>query len=280
MRKSDNIKRGEILFESKAAHEQRIERLQFHPTRSYQTDTFYRWRIDIMNEFLNPKEGDMILDLGAASCEISEFFAHQGCIVAAIDISPDMLMLGKERIFHKPTGEQIKILKGNGQIKPITKKVKMIKWDPRETLHCTLGDCERLPYRSDTFDKIICWATLHHMPNPDVTLNEVVRVLKKDGKCLIFEPNALNIFRRLQEVTWSATNLETSFYPWDLRIMLNNAGLEVKSLSYIRPSISIAFNESNSIYRAIKIVYSKISKQNPYKYLFGELTALCVPKND
>jgi len=278
MSKADNIKRGEILFESKAAHEQRIERLQFHPIRSYQTEPFFRWRIDIMSEILNPTEGDKILDLGAASCEVSEFFAHQGCFVTAIDISPDMLMLGKERIFNKPAGEQKKIRKGNAKRKTITKKLKMMNWDPRETLHCTVGDCERLPYRSGTFDKIICWATLHHMPNPDVTLKEVARVLKKDGKCLIFEPNALNIFRRLQEVTWSATNLETSFYPWDLRILLNEAGLEIKSLLYIRPSSSIAFNENNSIHRAVKIVYSKISKQKPCKYLFGELTALCVPK--
>ena len=231
MSKADDIKRGEILFESKAALEQRLERLQFHPIRSYQTDSFYRWRIDIIREILNPKEGDIILDLGAASCEISEFFVHQGCSIAAIDISPDMLKLGKERIFNKSTGKPIKILKDNVKRKPITKKVKMINWDPRETLYYTVGDCERLPYRSGTFDKIICWATLHHMPNPDVTLKEVARVLKKDGKCLIFEPNALNIFRRLQEVTWSATNLETSFYPWDLRIMLNNAGLEIQIVS-------------------------------------------------
>ena len=59
---------------------------------------------------------------------------------------------------------------------------------------------------------------------------------------------------------------------------LSLSAISLKSLLYIRPSSSIAFNESNSINRAVKIVYSKISKQKPYKYLFGELTALCVPK--
>jgi len=49
-----------------------------------------------------------------------------------------------------------------------------------------------LPFPDAHFDKIVMVDTIHHMENIHETLDEISRVLKKDGLLLIFEPNKLN----------------------------------------------------------------------------------------
>jgi SAM-dependent methyltransferase len=49
-----------------------------------------------------------------------------------------------------------------------------------------------LPFPDTYFDKIVMVDTIHHLENIHDTLNEIARVLKKNGLLLIFEPNKLN----------------------------------------------------------------------------------------
>lgn len=51
-----------------------------------------------------------------------------------------------------------------------------------------IGDCENLPFESDSFDVIINSQSFHHYPNPQAFFDSVYRVLKKDG-CLILRDN-------------------------------------------------------------------------------------------
>ncbi len=41
------------------------------------------------------------------------------------------------------------------------------------------GDSQRLPFKDETFDVIVCRALLHHLPNPKEGVSEMYRVLKK-----------------------------------------------------------------------------------------------------
>ncbi len=43
------------------------------------------------------------------------------------------------------------------------------------------GDVYNLPFRSDVFPFVFCFATLHHLPDPAVIVKEAVRVLQNDG---------------------------------------------------------------------------------------------------
>ncbi|MGN0143658.1 MAG: class I SAM-dependent methyltransferase [Clostridium sp.] len=45
----------------------------------------------------------------------------------------------------------------------------------------TVGDAENLPYNDEEFSVVLCNASFHHFPNPDIVLSEIKRVLKKDG---------------------------------------------------------------------------------------------------
>ena len=43
------------------------------------------------------------------------------------------------------------------------------------------GDAEQLPFEAGTFDRIVCSEVLEHVPDPDVVLAEIARVLKPGG---------------------------------------------------------------------------------------------------
>ncbi len=50
------------------------------------------------------------------------------------------------------------------------------------------GDAELLPFSSDTFDLIVSSDTLEHFSQPAVVLAEVNRVLKDDGRLIVWVP--------------------------------------------------------------------------------------------
>ena len=45
----------------------------------------------------------------------------------------------------------------------------------------TAGDAGRLPFPADCFDRIICSEVLEHVPDPDLVLSEISRILKPGG---------------------------------------------------------------------------------------------------
>jgi len=50
------------------------------------------------------------------------------------------------------------------------------------------ADATRLPFQEGLFDRVFCVATLHHLPEPERGLQEMVRVLKPGGLFCIVEP--------------------------------------------------------------------------------------------
>ncbi|MDP9117733.1 MAG: class I SAM-dependent methyltransferase, partial [Actinomycetota bacterium] len=49
-------------------------------------------------------------------------------------------------------------------------------------VHGRVADAERLPYADDSFDLVIGHAVLHHIPDVELSLREVLRVLKPGGR--------------------------------------------------------------------------------------------------
>ncbi len=76
-----------------------------------------------------------------------------------------------------------------------------------------VADAEALPYPDATFDLVVGHAVLHHIPDVELALREVLRVLKPGGR-LVFagEPTRLGDWyaRRLGRVTWAATTRLTA----------------------------------------------------------------------
>lgn len=69
----------------------------------------------------------------------------------------------------------------------------------------TVADLEKLPYPDDEFDLVIGHAVLHHIPDVQLALAEILRVLRPGGRFVICgEPtrNGDRIARRLSRATW------------------------------------------------------------------------------
>ena len=196
------IKKAEIVFEGQEAKRQKQKRLSFDPVLS--DDKWWKRKTDLICEYLLPKSGDTILDFGSASCEPTEFLANKGCKMVALDISKAMLLLSKERNRRLSRSLEIEYV---------------------------VADGENLPFCNDAFDKIMSWGSLHHITSVKKAINEINRVLKKNGLLAISEPNAFNIFRRIQEQKWSI--LESSFYPWKIKRLLRDAKFKIVKHTYI-----------------------------------------------
>jgi len=52
-----------------------------------------------------------------------------------------------------------------------------------------VGDAQRLPFSSDSFDTIFCSQVLEHVPEPWLALTEFERVLKPGGKLILSVPH-------------------------------------------------------------------------------------------
>jgi SAM-dependent methyltransferase len=56
---------------------------------------------------------------------------------------------------------------------------------------------ERLPFRDETFDVVVCLETIEHVPTPKLLGPEIMRVLRRGGECMITTPARLRyVFAR------------------------------------------------------------------------------------
>ncbi|MGQ9617987.1 MAG: class I SAM-dependent methyltransferase [Candidatus Aminicenantia bacterium] len=71
------------------------------------------------------------------------------------------------------------------------------------------GAGEFLPFKNESFDYVVNLGSLEHFLEPDKGVREMVRVLKKDGKCLVFVPNSYFLMTILNVWRTGSTGRET-----------------------------------------------------------------------
>lgn len=71
-----------------------------------------------------------------------------------------------------------------------------------------LGDVEKLPFRPGSFDLVVCRIALHHFPQPERALAEMVRVCRRDGLVAVIDnivpadvsvARAINSFEKMRD---------------------------------------------------------------------------------
>lgn len=79
-----------------------------------------------------------------------------------------------------------------------------------------VADAEKIPYDDNTFDLVVGHAVLHHIPDVEKSLREVLRVLKPGGRFVFAgEPSTIGDFyaRWISRATWYATTNVTKLGP-------------------------------------------------------------------
>jgi len=148
------------------------------------------------------KRGEIVLDVGTGTGVLLPYFEEtvgaQGR-VAAMDFSLHML-----------------------------KQAKMRKFSGDKTL--VNAGVTAIPFRSGQFDRVTCFCAFPHFPDKEKALDEMVRVLKKDGYLFIAHLHSVEEIISLHEATGGAVMRDKLPDPENLRTMMNNSGLQEISI--------------------------------------------------
>jgi ubiquinone/menaquinone biosynthesis C-methylase UbiE len=134
--------------------------------------------------------GGAVLDMGTGTgfvaIETAKLLNGTGCSVVGMDLSPSMLALAAENAAKAGL---------NGAI----------SW--RE------GDVEGMPFADGQFDLIVSNDSLHHWEDPRAVFDEMARVLKSGGRCVIRDS------KRLQKrLPWLLVKTVSLSIPRDFRV--------------------------------------------------------------
>jgi SAM-dependent methyltransferase len=145
------------------------------------------------NRFILRQLGDVtgkyLLDLGCGAGENSVYFSRLGARCVASDYSPGMVEVA------------LKLAERNGV--PVEGRV---------------VNAMQIDFPDNTFDIVYASNLLHHIPDPEITIREIHRVLKPGGKMCFWDPlkhnPVINVYRKM--ATEVRTEDET---PLDINIV-------------------------------------------------------------
>ncbi|WP_337288969.1 class I SAM-dependent methyltransferase [Candidatus Methylomirabilis sp.] len=129
---------------------------------------------DIALELLNPRAGQVILDLGAGRGWAAKHFSLRGCRSVAIDVvADDQIGLGRSQALMKEAGTYYEAV---------------------------IGDHERMPFKLAAFDIVFSCGSIHHTSDVRVLVSEIARVLKRGGKLLAINEPCIGVHEDEKEV--------------------------------------------------------------------------------
>ena len=76
----------------------------------------------------------------------------------------------------------------------------------------TVSDSEKLPFKSGSFDLVLCTFSFHHHPNPTVVFKEMHRVLSPEGRTIMADPLAPTPIRQVMNMLTPSMNDGTVHY--------------------------------------------------------------------
>lgn len=162
---------------------------------------------------LGVRDGDIALDAGCGFGRHSLEFVSRGAQVYSMDM--DMDSLRKTRF-------------------SLTEMKKHIKnRDIRYLVHS--GDALNLPFKDESFDRIICSEVMEHVRDDDLACRELTRVLKKNGRIAITVPTVFSeyIYDLLTyEYYTSPGGHIRRYYPKELAAIMRNNGLEIYGVGF------------------------------------------------
>ncbi|MFW6296074.1 MAG: class I SAM-dependent methyltransferase [Halothece sp.] len=128
------------------------------------------------NRFILQELGDIqgkyLLDLGCGAGENSVYFSQKGARCVAADYSPKMVEVA------------LQLAAANGVV-----------------VKGCVANAIALDFPDNTFDIVYAANLLHHIPNPELALKEMHRVVKPGGKVCFWEPlkhnPIINIYRQI-----------------------------------------------------------------------------------
>jgi 2-polyprenyl-3-methyl-5-hydroxy-6-metoxy-1,4-benzoquinol methylase len=130
--------------------------------RSADNEPFFELAFEHIAKIINPAKDATILDAGCGSGRHSVRLARHGLLVTGIDFSDFVLRAAEQNVENLG-------LKGR------------VAFQQQDLLQLTFSD--------ETFDYVLCWGVLMHVPAVTRAISELSRVLKKGGMIVVSEVN-------------------------------------------------------------------------------------------
>lgn len=150
-----------------AAVEETLKRPEIHQEwedayRTPENNRYYDLALDTIADLLAAPNGATLLDAGCGICDYSLRLARRGFQVTAVDLSPAVIANAAAHIAGLPSPLPIDLRQEN------------------------LLD---LSFADATFDYVLCWGVLMHIPEADRAIAELCRVVKPGGGVIVSEGN-------------------------------------------------------------------------------------------
>jgi SAM-dependent methyltransferase len=90
-------------------------------------------------------------------------------------------------------------------------------------------------YADSTFDAVILWHVLEHLPRPDATLAEIARILKPGGRLILAVPNSGSLQATWSGPNWFHLDLPRHLYHFDdktLTRLVDRYGFQIRSMRH------------------------------------------------
>ena len=175
--------------------------------------------IEATIDAIDPTKGSRVLDVGCGRAVDAIKIADKGA--HPVGLEPSRTMLGHSRECVARSGGRVALVQGIG---------------------------ERLPFRSSSFDWVMCKGALDHFPDPYKAIEEISRVLKPDGTAVIsianFESLGHRLGRTVHRLTrllprkepekrqaWETPEDHTYRFDYDLMRRVLNSHLDIQAVS-------------------------------------------------
>jgi SAM-dependent methyltransferase len=106
------------------------------------------------------KAGDLVAEIGCGSGRQTLPMAQFGCKVIGVDLSEEMLLVARKKLLD--AGQQANLI---------------------------VASADRLPLTDGYADAAVIFGSLHHFPDPELSVAEAARLVKSGGRFFMVEPH-------------------------------------------------------------------------------------------
>ncbi len=125
-------------------------------------DRFYDFAFNQIIERLNPRPSDNVLDAGCGYCHHTVRLARSGSRITAVDFSETALKAAQRTVAAAGLEKQVTLRR---------------------------ADLTRLPFDDASFEFVVSWGVIMHIPEMEAALCEMIRILKPGGMMVLGENN-------------------------------------------------------------------------------------------
>jgi ubiquinone/menaquinone biosynthesis C-methylase UbiE len=155
-------------------------------------DFLFRQMLNLTLKEVAPGHGELILDVGCGRAIDGARLWAKGAQVVGLE--PSRVMLARAREYLTENNARVALAQGIG---------------------------ENLPFKSHSFDKVMCKGALDHFCSPSQTMEEIARVLKPQGELIVSIANFNSLGFRLGKGLYPVTKLLSPSLakerkPWEL----------------------------------------------------------------